>query len=131
MIFIIILPKKLAILAQMSFQEKRHFVLTIAQNSNQYIDPCSGRFQNILWHVGYVGHFKPKPDSPCIHLPGNGGPDGCAIFYKQQKFQLTKLESKVLEIWGVPSNQVLKMDLLKRPQGFGAWSQSNQKPDTF
>jgi len=31
-----------------------------------------------LWRylspLGYVGRFAPKPDSPCLHLPGNHGP---------------------------------------------------------
>ena len=26
--------------------------------------------------------FVPKPDSPCIYMEGNTGPDGCAIFYR-------------------------------------------------
>jgi nocturnin len=36
-----------------------------------------------LASLGYIGHFLPKPDSPCLYLDDNSGPDGCAIFYKQ------------------------------------------------
>lgn len=57
--------------------------------------------------LGYVGHFIPKPDSPCLYLANNSGPDGCAIFYKKDKFDLTKLESRILEVWKVQSNQVV------------------------
>ncbi len=56
--------------------------------------------------LGYVGHFTPKPDSPCLYLANNSGPDGCAIFYKKDKFDLVKLDSRVLEVWRVQSNQV-------------------------
>ena len=56
--------------------------------------------------LGYDGHFFPKPDSPCLYLPENSGPDGCAIFYKRSRFDLEKLESRVIEVWSVQSNQV-------------------------
>mgnify|MGYP005701053089 FL=1 len=29
-----------------------------------------------LASLGYVGHFTPKPDSPCLYLTNNSGPDG-------------------------------------------------------
>jgi len=57
--------------------------------------------------LGYVGHFTPKPDSPCLYLNDNSGPDGCAIFYKKDKFDLVKVDSRVLEVWKVQSNQVV------------------------
>lgn len=57
--------------------------------------------------LGYVGHFTPKPDSPCLYLPNNSGPDGCAIFYKKDKFDCVKIDSRVLEVWKVQSNQVV------------------------
>lgn len=60
-----------------------------------------------LASLGYVGHFTPKPDSPCLYLSNNSGPDGCAIFYKKDKFDLVKLDSRVLEVWKVQSNQVV------------------------
>eukprot|EP00096_Caligus_rogercresseyi_P011766 TRINITY_DN473_c0_g1_i4.p1 TRINITY_DN473_c0_g1~~TRINITY_DN473_c0_g1_i4.p1 ORF type:complete len:399 (-),score=101.30 TRINITY_DN473_c0_g1_i4:249-1445(-) len=56
--------------------------------------------------LGYTGHFFPKPDSPCLYLPENSGPDGCAIFYRSDKFELTKHASRVIEVWNVQSNQV-------------------------
>ena len=42
--------------------------------------------------VGYEGHFFPKPNSPCLKLPNHSGPDGSAIFYKRDKFELVKLD---------------------------------------
>lgn len=54
----------------------------------------------------YNGIFFPKPDSPCLYIEKNNGPDGCAIFYKYEKFNLINYETKILEIWHVQSNQV-------------------------
>jgi len=65
-------------------------------------------FRRALGSIGYNGHFVPKPDSPCIYLPSNNGPDGCAIFYKQDKFDLLSgPNSRVVEVWRVQSNQVV------------------------
>jgi len=60
-----------------------------------------------LGSIGYHGRFAPKPDSPCIYLESNNGPDGCAIFFRDSKFDLLSEGSKVLEVWKVQSNQVL------------------------
>ncbi|XP_023024064.1 NADP/NADPH phosphatase nocturnin isoform X2 [Leptinotarsa decemlineata] len=72
---------------------------------------------NFLSHVlqtqGYTGMFFPKPDSPCIYINGNNGPDGCAIFYRKDKFDLLKAETHILEIWKVQSNQVALLMILK------------------
>lgn len=72
---------------------------------------------NFLKHVlgtqGYEGMFFPKPDSPCFYIEGNNGPDGCAIFYRKNKFDLVKNENKILEIWRVQSNQVAVMAVLR------------------
>ncbi|KAJ8919962.1 hypothetical protein NQ315_006491 [Exocentrus adspersus] len=72
---------------------------------------------NFLSHVldtqGYTGMFVPKPDSPCFYIHGNNGPDGCAIFYRQDKFELVKAETRVLEIWRVQSNQVALLMVLR------------------
>jgi nocturnin len=63
--------------------------------------------ERALGSVGYSGRFVPKPDSPCIYLPENNGPDGCAIFYKNSKFSLISESKRVLEVWRVQSNQVV------------------------
>ncbi|XP_022900104.1 nocturnin isoform X2 [Onthophagus taurus] len=67
----------------------------------------------VLGTQGYSGTFFPKPDSPCVYIDGNNGPDGCAIFYRTDKFDLLQFEYKVLEIWKVQSNQVALLVILK------------------
>ena len=57
--------------------------------------------------------FIPKPDSPCIHLDSNNGPDGCAIFFKKRKFERIRKTSRVLKVWGARSNQVILSMILK------------------
>jgi len=59
-----------------------------------------------LKSIGYTGKFIPKPDSPCIYLQGNNGPDGCAIFVKDSKFEIVSSSHRILEVWRVQSNQV-------------------------
>ncbi|XP_065226016.1 nocturnin isoform X2 [Planococcus citri] len=55
---------------------------------------------------GYAGIFCPKPDSPCLHVKDNNGPDGCAIFYLKERFDVIKTKKKVLPVWTISSNQV-------------------------
>jgi len=63
--------------------------------------------ERALDSVGYSGHFLPKPDSPCLYLPHNTGPDGCAIFYRRDTFSLLREPApRVIQVWGVNSNQV-------------------------
>ena len=62
--------------------------------------------ERVLGAQGYEGFFLPKPDSPCIYLPDNSGPDGCALFYLKSKFQLVEQHKRILEVWRVQSNQV-------------------------
>jgi len=71
-----------------------------------------------LGSIGYHGRFAPKPDSPCIYLESNNGPDGCAIFFRSTKFELLGEGSKVLEVWKVQSNQViLSLNLREKNSG--------------
>lgn len=62
--------------------------------------------QTILGTQNYDGIFYPKPDSPCLYIEKNNGPDGCAIFYKRDKFELKNFDTRILEVWRVQSNQV-------------------------
>ncbi|MCL4139027.1 UNVERIFIED_CONTAM: hypothetical protein GTU68_014015, partial [Idotea baltica] len=66
-------------------------------------------FERALATQGYQGFFVPKPDSPCIYLPENNGPDGCAVFYRSDRFQLLEVNTRILEVWKVQSNQVAIM----------------------
>ncbi|XP_071446924.1 nocturnin isoform X2 [Hetaerina americana] len=65
-----------------------------------------GFLYRALSSVGYSGTFFPKPDSPCLYVSGNNGPDGCAIFFRTNKFTLISVDTRVLEVWRVQSNQV-------------------------
>lgn len=62
---------------------------------------------------GYNGTFFPKPDSPCLYLDGNNGPDGCALFYRRDKFDFVRSDTRVLEVWRVQSNQVAVAAVLR------------------
>jgi len=67
--------------------------------------------KTVLGTQGYNGMFFPKPDSPCLYIKGNNGPDGCAIFFREDKFELLKTVTRVLEVWRVQSNQVSPLRL--------------------
>lgn len=62
--------------------------------------------QCVLGTQDYEGIFFPKPDSPCLYISQNNGPDGCAIFYKKSKYELLDHAERILEVWRVQSNQV-------------------------
>lgn len=62
--------------------------------------------QCILGTQNYEGVFFPKPDSPCLYINENNGPDGCAIFYKSDKLDMIDHETRILEVWRIQSNQV-------------------------
>ena len=65
-----------------------------------------GLFNTLLTPLGYKGAFIPKPDSPALIAHDTNGPDGCAIFYKQEKFDEVKHESIGLKDGHFTTNQV-------------------------
>ena len=65
----------------------------------------------VLASQGYQGTFKPKPDSPCLYIPDNSGPDGCAIFWNTHRFSLLDTHERVVDVWGVATNQVINGEL--------------------
>ncbi|XP_075228661.1 NADP/NADPH phosphatase nocturnin isoform X1 [Lycorma delicatula] len=70
-------------------------------------------FQKTLSTQGFKGIFFPKPDSPCIYIKDNNGPDGCAIFFREDKFELVLSANRILEVWRVQSNQVAVLAILR------------------
>lgn len=70
-------------------------------------------FKKALGTIGYTGVFFPKPDSPCIYIKGNNGPDGCALFFRTDRFELVRTETRVIEVWKVQSNQVVVLAVLR------------------
>jgi len=69
--------------------------------------------QRALGSIKYCGRFLAKPDSPCVHLDSNNGPDGCAIYFKKRKFEKIRKTSRVLKVWGARSNQVVLCMILR------------------
>lgn len=63
-------------------------------------------FNAALESVGYTGIFTPKPDSPCLYVRGNSGPDGCAVFYRKDKYVLEKANSFVIAPDHPVTNQI-------------------------
>ena len=73
-----------------------------------FCDPVSSQvdhfplLERALSSLGYEGHFVSKPDSPCIYLPSNSGPDGCALFYKKDQWELVgEVQYKTLEVFNI------------------------------
>lgn len=64
-----------------------------------YIEEC-------LKPLGYAGLFLPKPFSVCLRFENNNGPDGCAIFYLKEKYELLHNEDIFLKNDGISTNQV-------------------------
>ncbi|XP_015908367.1 nocturnin isoform X3 [Parasteatoda tepidariorum] len=71
-------------------------------------------FKSTLSPLGFRGVFYPKPDSPCFYIAENNGPDGCAIFINEDKFELLDMKTRSLEVWGYQSNQVALLCKLRR-----------------
>ncbi|XP_043223408.1 nocturnin-like isoform X2 [Amphibalanus amphitrite] len=69
--------------------------------------------QRGLGTMGYEGTFFPKPSSPCLSIKSNNGPDGCALFYRTDRFELLQTVTKVIDVWKVQSNQVAVLCLLR------------------
>ncbi|ELU13780.1 hypothetical protein CAPTEDRAFT_218384 [Capitella teleta] len=69
--------------------------------------------EEVLSTVGYVGNFCPKPDSPCLYTDNSNGPDGCAAFYRSDKFEEIQRHNFVLRADGTETNQVCATVTLK------------------
>ncbi|KAK3578310.1 hypothetical protein CHS0354_004219 [Potamilus streckersoni] len=64
-------------------------------------------FQESLMNFGYMGIFYPKPNSPCMNVENNTGPDGCAVLYSTKHLILSESNSIVLQDEsGLDTNQV-------------------------
>lgn len=71
------------------------------------VDHYKDFFEPELARHGFEGVFFPKCDSPCLYFPDNNGPDGCALFYRSDTFELSKKKELVLKnINGGDSHQV-------------------------
>ena len=70
------------------------------------VDHFTDFFQPKMENLGYLGKFFPKRDSPCLRMPENSGPDGCAIFHKQATLSLAEERAFALQADGKECSQV-------------------------
>lgn len=70
--------------------------------------------EKALSSVGFVGVFYQKPDSPCLYVPGNNGPDGAAIFVNKYRYEILDIKKRCLEVLGCDTNQVAVCCKLRR-----------------
>jgi len=59
-----------------------------------------------LSEQGYSGLWKGKPDSPTLRFAGNMGPDGSAVFYRNQAFKLVSKHAIAGDLNSVPTEPV-------------------------
>ncbi|XP_029367268.1 nocturnin-like isoform X1 [Echeneis naucrates] len=78
----------------------------------QEVDHYYDTFQPLLAGLGYSSSFCPKPWSPCLDVEGNNGPDGCALFFDQSRFQLLESANIRLSAMRIPTNQVAIVTIL-------------------
>ncbi|XP_061103145.1 nocturnin-like isoform X1 [Conger conger] len=79
----------------------------------QEVDHYYDTFQPVLQSLGYHGTFCPKPWSPCLDLERNNGPDGCALFFRRERFQLEHSASVRLAAALLKTNQVAIIQTLR------------------
>ncbi|KAJ8015627.1 hypothetical protein DPEC_G00028070 [Dallia pectoralis] len=79
----------------------------------QEVDHYYDTFQPILASLGYQSTFLPKPWSPCLDVPSNNGPDGCALFFRCARFSLLHTSHLRLSAMMLPTNQVAIVQTLR------------------
>ncbi|XP_030622865.1 nocturnin isoform X2 [Chanos chanos] len=72
----------------------------------QEVDHYFDTFQPVLASLGYQSSFCPKPCSPCLDVHNNNGPDGCALFFSRERFQLLATNHLRLSAMMLKTNQV-------------------------
>ncbi|XP_018412597.1 PREDICTED: nocturnin [Nanorana parkeri] len=79
----------------------------------QEVDHYFDTFQPILSRLGYQCAFLAKPWSPCLDVEHNNGPDGCALFFLQDRFQLISSNNFRLSARTLKTNQVAIAEILQ------------------
>ncbi|NP_001089262.1 nocturnin S homeolog [Xenopus laevis] len=79
----------------------------------QEVDHYFDTFQPILSRLGYQCTFLAKPWSPCLDVEHNNGPDGCALFFLQDRFQLVNSSKIRLSARTLKTNQVAIAETLQ------------------
>ncbi|KAK0138731.1 Nocturnin [Merluccius polli] len=79
----------------------------------QEVDHYYDTFQPSLRNLGYSGNFFPKPCSLCLDIEGNNGPDGCALFFDESRFEFLDSVSVRLSAMLIPTNQIAVVTKLR------------------
>ncbi|KAM4810311.1 nocturnin isoform 2-T2 [Rhinophrynus dorsalis] len=79
----------------------------------QEVDHFFDTFQPILSRLGYQCTFLAKPWSPCLDVEHNNGPDGCALFFLRDRFQLVSSAKIRLSARTLKTNQVAIAETLQ------------------
>lgn len=79
----------------------------------QEVDHYFDTFQPILSRLGYQCTFLAKPWSPCLDVEHNNGPDGCAFFFLQDRFQHVSSAKFRLSARTLKTNQVAIAEVLQ------------------
>ncbi|KPP71718.1 nocturnin-like, partial [Scleropages formosus] len=82
----------------------------------QEVDHYYDTFQPVFNSLGYHSAFYPKPWSPCLDVESNNGPDGCALFFRKECFELVDSVSLRLTAMMVSTNQVAIIQKLRCKQ---------------
>ncbi|XP_042340943.1 nocturnin isoform X1 [Plectropomus leopardus] len=78
----------------------------------QEVDHYYDTLQPVLAGLGYRSSFCPKPWSPCLDVEGNNGPDGCALFVDQSRYECLDSVNIRLSAMRIPTNQVAVVMML-------------------
>ncbi|XP_053711500.1 nocturnin-like isoform X1 [Synchiropus splendidus] len=79
----------------------------------QEVDHYYDTLQPVLTQLGYSSTFCPKPWSPCLDVEGNNGPDGCALFFDESRFEFVERVNTRLCAMRIPTNQVAVVMVLR------------------
>ncbi|XP_051557938.1 nocturnin-like [Myxocyprinus asiaticus] len=79
----------------------------------QEVDHYFDMFQPVLASLGYQSSFCPKPWSLCLDVENNNGPDGCALFFNEKRFQLINTTHLRLSAMMLNTNQVAVITTLR------------------
>lgn len=79
----------------------------------QEVDHYFDTFQPVLAGLGYQSSFCPKPWSPCLDVANNNGPDGCALFFRRERFELLATNHLRLSAMMLKTNQVAVVCVLR------------------
>ncbi|XP_076148214.1 nocturnin isoform X1 [Alosa pseudoharengus] len=79
----------------------------------QEVDHYFDTFRPVLSSLGYQSSFCPKPWSPCLDVENNNGPDGCALFFRRDRFEPLATNHLRLSAMMLKTNQVAVVTTLR------------------